>query len=132
VDDKIRFRRAIIELDDFEVLITNPYSAVTPFPKYERLPVLDLDHPIFLDVAPNEHFKGCIVEDVAVLVYLYERNTLVPHRSLDDHLEMFGMPVNGPGDECSLGSNCNREGIQRVVDHSEWSGFGLLAEFGRR
>src|SRR5215510_15424449 len=87
VDNQIRFCRVIAELDHLQVLISHPDSAIAPFSKYEWFAVLELDHAIILDIASHEHFKGSVVEDIAVLIHLDERYALVPHGSVDDHLE---------------------------------------------
>lgn len=68
-----------------------------------------------------------IVENHAVLEDFHKRNPLVLMGGLEGFRHVLRVVVDGAGDEGGLGTECEEQGIDRVVDRSAGRGFGFGA-----
>src|SRR5262245_10056833 len=65
MNENIVNRHAVFsDRDDFRVDSIEPDSLLLVLPEKERFAVLELDHPIFLDITLAEHLEGAVIEDI--------------------------------------------------------------------
>src|SRR5213082_1240963 len=117
VDEAVRFVKARLapQLDHFRQRPLHAYAAVAVLAEDHRLAVLQVEHAFGPRLARGERVERAVVEDVAVLVDLDERDALVARRGLDDRAEVFDVNVYGARDEGRLRVDGERERVDRVV-----------------
>src|SRR3989440_2130814 len=104
VDETVRFVEAGLraQLDDLGARAVHAYAAVSVFAEDHRLAVFEIEHAVGADGPLGERVERAVVEDVAVLVDLYEADALVCGSRLDHRGEVLDVNVNGARDEGRL------------------------------
>src|ERR1700675_685135 len=121
VNEKILFRDAVAELDDFEIEAVHANALVAILAEDERLAVLELDDVVAARVLFGDAFPRAVIEDVAVLQDFDVGRALVRGGFLQSVLQMLLENVHGAGQERRFRANRQRNGIERAIRGAEGS-----------
>ena len=80
--------------------------------------MFEIEHAVGADGSLGERVERAVVEDVAVLVDLYEADALVCGSRLDHRGEMLHVNVNCARNERRFARNRERERRDGVVNHA--------------
>src|SRR5215212_5848279 len=105
-------------------------TLVTILAEYHWLAVLEVKHAVGADAALGKVVEGVVVEDIAVLVDLYERDAFVLRRCIHHRAKMFDVDVDRARYKGRLTRDRQRQGIDRIVDGAQGSRLRLFTKLG--
>ena len=132
VHEQVGFGDSVAKLNDLKLDSIEANTFVAVFPKDHGLAMLEIDRAILAVLSLGEMFERSIVEDVAVLKYLHERNTLVVGRLREHRAQVLHVNINRATDKRCLVCKRYAQGINRIVNRTLWCRLGLLSKFRRR
>src|ERR1700754_2886579 len=95
MDQQIVFRDAVLaDRNGFGMSAVHANALVALLAEDHRLAGFEIEYAVGTNSAFGEVVEGVVVEDVAVLVDLDERDALVPRGGLDYRAEMFDVDID--------------------------------------